>query len=322
MTDWSPTPPAYAPVFVWPPRPAAFARWLPAFVFPTNAICTAVAAALWWWATPAVTTMAELRPGWITYLLVRNLVVVGTIYSAVHWWTHGRRSQAEREKFNTAWPRAAGRGRTLGSQLRENVFWTLTSAVPIGTAWEAITLWLFASGRIGWLDWADNPIWFIALFPLTVLFRELHFYATHRLIHAKALYKRVHSLHHRNTNPGPWSGMSMHPLEHLVYFSSIVLHWVVLSHPVHAVFNMVHLNLAPIPGHVGFEHVEVGRLRYPTNGHAHYLHHKLFEVNYADGVFPLDRWFGSFHDGSPESDHRLAARRLATRTSGREKMTP
>ena len=107
--------------------------------------------------------------------------------------------------------------------------------------------------------------------------------------------------------------MSMHPLEHAVYFSSIVLHWVVLSHPVHAVFNMVHLNLAPIPGHVGFEYVECGRYRYPTNGHAHYLHHTLFEVNYADGVFPLDRWFGSFHDASPEADARLAARRL-TRT--------
>ena len=218
-------------------------------------------------------------------------------------------SQGEKYKFNPSWPRSRARNRTFGNQTRENVFWTLVSAVPIGTAWEATTLWLFSSGRIGWLDWAAHPAWFVALFPATVLLRELHFFAVHRLLHVRALYRRVHSLHHRNTNPGPWSGMSMHPLEHLVYFSSIALHWVVLSHPVHAVFNMVHLNLAPIPGHVGFEHVELGRYRYPTNGHAHYLHHSLFEVNYADGVFPLDRWFGSFHDGSPDSDARLAARR-------------
>ncbi len=311
--DWPPRAPTYAPVFVWPPQPRAFLCWLPRFMFPTNAIVFVGSVALWRWATPALETMATLEPGWIGYLLVRNLVVVGAFYSATHWWVVSRRSQGERYKFNPSWPRLRGRNRTFGSQTGENVFWTLASAVPIGTAWEIVTLWLFASGRIGWLNWSANPIWFVLLFPATVLFRELHFYAIHRLIHTRALYKTVHSLHHRNTNPGPWSGMSMHPLEHAVYFSSIVLHWVVLSHPVHAVFNMVHLNLAPIPGHVGFEYVECGRYRYPTNGHAHYLHHTLFEVNYADGVFPLDRWFGSFHDASPEADARLAARRL-TRT--------
>ena len=44
--------------------------------------------------------------------------------------------------------------------------------------------------------------------------------------------------------------------------------------------------------------------------YTHYLHHKYFEVNYADGVFPLDRWFGSFHDGSPEADEAMKRRRL------------
>ena len=312
-TAWRPTPPEYAPVFVWPPRPRALLRWLPRFVFPTNFIVFVVAAALWRWATPATPTMATLEPDWIAVLFVRNLVVVAAFYSLTHWWLYRRRTQAGRSKFNPAWPRREGRNRTFGNQHRENVFWTLASAVPIGTAWEAVTLWLFASGRIGWLSWADDPAWFILLFPATVLFRELHFYAIHRLIHVRALYAAVHSLHHRNTNPSPWSGMSMHPFEHLIYFSSITLHWIVASHPVHAIFNMVHLNLAPIPGHVGFEEIEVGRYRYPTNGYAHYLHHKLFEVNYADGVFPLDRWFGSFHDGSSEADDRLAARRLAKR---------
>jgi hypothetical protein len=47
-------------------------------------------------------------------------------------------------------------------------------------------------------------------------------------------------------------------------------------------------------------------------GFAHYLHHKYFEVNYADGSLPLDRWFGSFHDGSPEA-HALMKQRLAVR---------
>jgi sterol desaturase/sphingolipid hydroxylase (fatty acid hydroxylase superfamily) len=44
--------------------------------------------------------------------------------------------------------------------------------------------------------------------------------------------------------------------------------------------------------------------------YAHYLHHKYFEVNYSDGMVPLDKWFGSFHDGTPESHEAMKARRL------------
>ena len=44
--------------------------------------------------------------------------------------------------------------------------------------------------------------------------------------------------------------------------------------------------------------------------YAHYLHHRLFEVNYADGSIPLDKWFGSFHDGSSEADEVLKQRRV------------
>ena len=47
-----------------------------------------------------------------------------------------------------------------------------------------------------------------------------------------------------------------------------------------------------------------------TNSRAHYLHHKYFEVNYADGVLPLDKWFGSFHDGTPDGDAAMKRRRL------------
>ena len=37
-------------------------------------------------------------------------------------------------------------------------------------------------------------------------------------------------------------------------------------------------------------------------------HHTHFKVNYADGSIPLDRWFGMFHDGSPEADTAMQQR--------------
>lgn len=310
---WTPAAATYPPVVVWPPRPLAALRWLPNLVVPFNGLYVALAVAVWVWATPSTEQMASLRPGWVLLVLGRNLVIVGLCFGLAHWWLYQRRAQSGRFKFNARWPAASRRGRTLGNQHRENVLWTMASGVPIWTAWEVVTLWLYASGQVGWLKWSENPAWFIGLFLLIVLFREIHFYVTHRLIHWRPLYRTVHSLHHRNVNPSPWSGLSMHPLEHLLYFSAIAFHLVVASHPVHVLFTGLHLALAPLPGHSGFERFELGgdgsAKTIATGGYAHYLHHKLFEVNYADGVIPLDRWFGSFHDGSPEADRLLRQRR-------------
>jgi len=33
------------------------------------------------------------------------------------------------------------------------------------------------------------------------------------------------------------------------------------------------------------------------------------EVNYAAGMVPRDKWFGSFHDGTPEAHEAMKARR-------------
>ena len=45
-------------------------------------------------------------------------------------------------------------------------------------------------------------MWIVVIMLLVPIWRELHFYAIHRLIHVPTLYKPIHSLHHRNVNPG------------------------------------------------------------------------------------------------------------------------
>ena len=47
---------------------------------------------------------------------------------------------------------------------------------------------------------------------------------------------------------------------------------------------------------------------FDSHAYAHYLHHKHFEVNYGDGLVPLDKLFGTWHDGSPEAEARMNAR--------------
>lgn len=299
----------FGPLFSRPTRPVAIARWfVSGYLLSWQLLYFGVAAAVWFVATPDVDTLRELRPGWIGLVLLRNVAIVAAWFGLWHLRLYVRRAQGARTKYNVKFP-GDSRRFTFGNQTKDNVFWSLASGVPIVTTFEVIGLWLFASGRIPWLRWAEHPVWFVLLMLLIPIWRELHFYAVHRLIHVPALYRRVHSLHHRNVNPAPWSGLSMHPLEHVAYFSAMAIHWIVPSHPLHMLFDQFHLLMAPAPGHAGFERVELGDRSLDTHGYAHYLHHKYFEVNYSDGAVPLDRWFGSFHDGSPEAMERLRSRR-------------
>jgi sterol desaturase/sphingolipid hydroxylase (fatty acid hydroxylase superfamily) len=122
----------------------------------------------------------------------------------------------------------------------------------------------------------------------------------------------VHKLHHNNVNPGPWSGLAMHPVEHFLYFSVVAVFWIIPSNPLHAIFALLHAGLAPAPGHAGFDKVEIGKdSAIDIHTYEHYLHHKYFECNYSDGVVPLDKWFGTFHDGSPEAQERMDSRFMA-----------
>lgn len=195
-------------------------------------------------------------------------------------------------KYEKKWP-GEGKKFMFGHQTYENVFMSCTSGVGIWTAYEALFLKMWANDSIGfYLDWFHNPAFvpewapggswsFLVLF-CTPFWREFHFYWIHRFSHWKPLYKWVHYLHHKNVNPGPWSGLSMHPVEHLMYFSVVIPHMFIVGHPIHLFFNAQHTGLTPAGGHHGFEGPVngPGPFKY-TGSYFHYLHHRYFECNYV-----------------------------------------
>jgi sterol desaturase/sphingolipid hydroxylase (fatty acid hydroxylase superfamily) len=133
-------------------------------------------------------------------------------------------------------------------------------------------------------------------------------------LHWQPLYRLVHALHHRNINVGPWSGISMHPIEHVLYFSGVLIHFVVPSHPVHVIFHLYNLGLNPAASHSGFAGLVIGgKRRMALGDFFHQLHHRHFHCNFGTAEVPLDKWFGSFHDGTPE-----AGKRIRRRASGRQ----
>jgi sterol desaturase/sphingolipid hydroxylase (fatty acid hydroxylase superfamily) len=318
--DWTPTERvADAPLFAWPPKPVADLKWFagfPGYLWPWNLFYALLAIGAWFVATPSLGVAQQFAFGWIALIFVRNAALIVAWYGGFHLRLYQQRAQGNRFKYNSQFLAKDSDHFTFGSQTKDNMFWTLASGLPIWTAYEVASLWLFANGHIGSLKWSTNPVWFVTMLVLIPFFREFHFHVVHRFIHWPPMYKAVHSLHHRNNNPGPWSGLSMHPVEHVLYFSGVLIHWIIPSHPIHAMFHLLHASMSPVPGHTGFHKVEISESKaFDTHCQAHYLHHKYFEVNYSDGAIPLDKWFGSFHDGSPEADEimntRLAARAAA-----------
>ena len=98
--------------------------------------------------------------------------------------------------------------------MAHNIWYTSLGTAQF-TVWEAIFLNMYATGKLSYVSNAElfaNPadmamtvLWIFAI----PLWRGLHFYFSHRLLHVRVLYKYVHSLHHRNTDIEPFAGMAM-----------------------------------------------------------------------------------------------------------------
>lgn len=304
---------SYGPFFSWPPKVHALFKWFfgfPGYFLPWNVLYVIVALFIWLFLTPPLENFASFSFYWTGIVLARNVVLAILVYGAWHLWLYVWRKQGTTFKYNRKWPKEKSSAFLFNNQTKDNMFWTLVSGVPIWTAYEVLLLWAYANGLISIVDISNNPLGFVALFFLVPFIHEVGFYFAHRSLHWPPLYRVAHKLHHRNTNPGPWSGLSMHPIEHIIYFSSILLFLVIPSHPIHVINLASRLGLAPAQGHTGFDRVLMGeKTAMDTSYYAHYLHHKYFEVNYADGMVPLDKWFGSFHDGSPEAHEMMQQRR-------------
>ena len=300
-----------APFLHWPPRPAATARhllktWQP---LTSRALMLAVAFVLWEWARPSLAEAESLRPGWIAEIWVRNIVLLTVVAGGLHLLLQRYRVQGDGLRYDA---RPMTRNKSLflfDDQVKDNMFLSLASAMAVATVWESLGWWAYANGVVPHRSFADNPVWFVVLLAVVPIWSVLYFGAGHWLLHRPPLYDRVHCWHHRNMNIGPWSGLSMHPLEHVLLYSDLVLLLVVPSSPVHMLFALMHHTMGAPMSHTGYDAVRLpGRQRFELGDFHHQLHHRLIECNYGGLESPLDELIGAFHDGTPEGDEMVAER--------------
>ena len=310
--DWTPNePPQVPPFWSWPPKVSAVLRWIPGYVWPWNAFHMATTLAYWYWVIPSMDTMRTLSWGWVLWLYAVNSVGIFVMYGAIEFFYYVKRRQGTRFKYNAKFPADAPSDVFwFKSQNIDNFLRTYLFGIPMWTVVEVVMLWCFANGWVPWLSWSDNPFYLAFLVLIAPAIHEVHFFVIHRAIHTPFLYKWVHSVHHNSINPSPWSSLSMHPVETLIYHSVALWHLVIPSNPIVGLLQLHMAGFGAINGHIGFDKLELSDDRtLESHAYIHYLHHKHFEVNYGgDGLIPLDKWLGTWHDGSKEGEALMEAR--------------
>ena len=293
------------PVFVWPPRPVAAIKYLlsRAYLFSIVLPFSLFALITWAYLQPAIVRCVTFEFSWIAQMYLRNLMLFVLIVGGLHLYFFTFKRQRKQLRFSGQELGCDERKFVARDQVWDNIFWSCISGVTLWTGYEVFFMWSYANDLLPfYLDWREHPIWFVLIIVAIPFFDSAHFYFIHRLLHWKPLYRVAHAVHHRNVSTGPWSGFSMHPLEHLIYLSNVLIHVLFASHPIHIFFHLQWNAIGAGVSHTGYESLTVrGKPMIYLSPFHHQLHHRLYNCNYGNGLVPMDKLFGSDHDGTDEA---------------------
>ena len=302
-TGWKPEPIESGGLYFWPPQYKKTLHWLKANLSnPRFFLQVGILLITWFFLTPDLTRMKVLEFDWILFIYFRNVALLVMVVAPIHYWLYVKKAQGTKFKFNSKWPKIDEKKFLFQNQTKDNIFWSIVSGCSIWTLYEVLTYWMFANDHfLSPINWSVSPIYFFLLFLFVGHIHQHHFFFIHRLLHWKPLYKSAHYLHHKNINTTPWSGLSMHPIEHLLYLSAAFIFWFIPAHPLHAIYILQIASIQTVWGHCGFSKFVFKNSSINNNVYHHYLHHRYFECNYGNPNLPWDIMFGYFNDGSETS---------------------
>jgi plant 4alpha-monomethylsterol monooxygenase len=184
--------------------------------------------------------------------------------------------------------------------------WAINNAVMlvgVALSWPLLRLSGVHAGPL--------PAWWVIVLQLVFFFYldDLLYYWSHRALHTRWLYKKIHAWHHRIVTPWAITGNYMHPLELSVTATvAMIGPLLVGAHVVTVWLWFVWRQWEAAEGHSGYDFPWSPSHFIPGNDGArhHDMHHAKVKGNYAGFTPIFDRLFGTFARGYAED---LAARR-------------
>lgn len=198
----------------------------------------------------------------------------------------------------TAAPRyKAGAMTTRRHDLRHSLL-TLALGVVLGV----LTTRLVLAGAVALPTALPSTRRFAVEVALYVGLFDAYFYALHRLLHTRALYRRVHAVHHRSAAPTALTALAFHPLEALLIMGFLpVSMWLLPIHLLSFAVVSVFLSASIVLAHTGREILPPWTRRVPllasyVTPRLHDAHHLRRDCNYAATFSFLDRLFGTLRE--------------------------
>ncbi|GLR19881.1 sterol desaturase family protein [Portibacter lacus] len=129
---------------------------------------------------------------------------------------------------------------------------------------------------------------------------DIYFYLSHRFLHWKPIFKKVHFMHHQSHTPNPFSAFSFHPLEGFIQIGFLPIIILILPLNNYVLFGfIVFLMLMSVYGHSGYElRPKKAKVFEIFNNSIHHNQHHRY-VHYNFGLY-LNLWDQIFKTNHPE----------------------
>jgi len=236
------------------------------------------------------------------------VLVVGSRYfilAAIFWlvWYVWLRPRVAHKKIQPRFPQGRDYRREIGYSLLTILIFSAYPALMLLTPFRQYTLYYTQIHDY-------SMLWFWIAFPLAFLIHDTYFYWMHRLMHYPRMFRIVHLIHHKSTNPSPFAALAFHPLEAVIEGGIFaVLLMCLPMHTLHIAIFYAGQMLYNVYGHLGWE-LYPARFRASAIGKwvntssAHNAHHQFFRGNYGLYFLWWDRWCGTLREESPIADTR------------------
>jgi len=234
---------------------------------------------------PLLVEIASRGPWAVFGAAFLSFIALYTIFAGTGWWLS--RSLLPAWNIGSMVDTRPLREGQIAKEIRRSLV-----SIAIFAGYGVLTVELYRAGK---LNVAWDASWLTIALGVVILFvwNEVHFFACHRLLHTRWLYRHVHRIHHESVIPTPFSTYSFHWVESLLLGSVMITAmllgsfsiWALLALPVFSIlFNTIgHWNYNLLAG--------TGRRSASVE---HGQHHRRVAGNYGFYLPFLDRLFGTF----------------------------
>ncbi len=234
------------------------------------------------------------NPVWLTLFvflthLVRYLLVAGLFFGVYYGW---KKQNILSRKIQQRLPRNK-------DYQREIAYSVGTVLVFTGITFLMMTP-LIRQHNLIYRNWSDyGTAYGLLSFVGLIFLHDTYFYWTHRAMHHPPLFKILHLVHHKSTNPSPWAAYAFHPLEAIVEAAIVpIMTFVLPLHPLTIFAFLVFMIVYNVYGHLGWELFPKNFNRHPlgkwlNTSVSHNQHHQFFTGNYGLYFRFWDEWMGT-----------------------------